>query len=210
MELKKLLALGLALGLSVGSVGCTNKKGETTTDNNTNTTQNSTTTQDNGYLNTEYANTYSGLYTNNISPLNNYAMYSSVDEVNNAYKTKEYPGNEKYLSEVKAAYQDSKEKLQAFVNGLKNDAKTDDAKLKEANQELIDEGEDLIEEIDEKISRLDTIPKDAYNKSQDEFIKLVDDTTKVENDVRSEFDKMIKYMNNMLGIDTTSNNGKNK
>ncbi len=210
MELKKLLALGLALGLSVGSVGCTNNKGQTTTDNNTNATKNNTTTQDNGYLNTEYANTYSGLYTNNISPLNNYAMYSSVDEVNNVYKTKEYPGNEKYLSEVKAAYQDSKEKLQAFVNGLKNDAKTDDEKLKEANQELIDEGEDLIDEIDEKIKKLDTIPKDAYNKSQDEFIRLVDDTTRVENDVKSEFDKMIKDMNNMLGIDTTSNNGKNK
>lgn len=206
MALKKLIAIGLSLGLALGTFGCNNKE-NTTTDKNT---TNNSTNEESTITDTEYANRYYGLYNNNISPLNNYAMYRSVEDVNNAYKDKDYPGNEKYVTEVKSAYEDSKEKIQAFIDGLKNDVQTEDKDLKDANDKLIAQGEILISEIDEKIKKLDTIPKDAYTKTKDEFIKLVDDTTKVENDASNEFDKMIQDMNKMLGIDTKQNTNNTK
>ena len=46
------------------------------------------------------------------------------------------------------------------------------------NEDLIAEGEKLIKDIDGKIAKLDKITKNDYNKTQDEFIKLVDDTVK--------------------------------
>ena len=139
-------------------------------------------------------------------------MYTDVDTANNAYKDKEYPGNEKYLSDVKAAYKDSKEKIQSFVDGLKNDAKTDDAELKKMNEDLIAEGEKLIKDIDGKIAKLDKITKNDYNKTQDEFIKLVDDTVRAGENVTNTFGDMLRNMNTKLGIDRKTienNNTKN-
>ncbi len=200
MKLRKTLAIGLSIGLALGTFGCSNK---TETPNEENITNNSA-TETNKYAGTEYYNQYSDLYSNNLRPLSNYNIYRTVDDVNKAYENEnDYPGNEKYLSDLKAAYKDSKEKIQAFIDGLKNDVKTDDKDLKAANDELIAEGEKLINEIDNKMKKLDTISEDDYSKSKDEFIKLVDDTTKVEGDVSNEFDKMIKNMNEMLGINTT-------
>ena len=204
MNLKKILVVGLSLSVVLGAFGCSKKTDNTPNDNttNNNTTNN---TEGNKYEGTEYYRQYNDLYSTNITPLNNYTMYGTVEGVNNNYKNKEYPGNEKYLTEVKEAYRDSRDKLQSFVDGLKNDAKTEDANLKAANDELIAEGEKLIKDIDVKIKKLDEVPKDAYDKTQDEFINLVNDTTKLENETTNEFDKMIRDMNKMLGINTNSN-----
>lgn len=198
MKLRKILAVGLSLSVALGAFGC-NRKTDDTPNNTTNNTG-----EGNKYESTEYARQYSDLYSNNLLPLNDYTMYRTVEDVNNNYKNKEYPGNEKYLADVKAAYKDSREKLQKFVDGLKNDAKTEDADLKAANEDLIAEGEKLIKDIDARIKKLDEIPKDAYNKTQDEFINVVNDTTKLENETTNEFDKMIRDMNKMLGINTNT------
>lgn len=203
MNFKKILAVGLSLSVALGAFGCSKK---TNTTPNTTTNNATTNTADkNKYEGTEYVKSYNELYSTNITPLNNYTMYGTVEGVNNNYKNKEYPGNEKYLTEVKEAYKDSKEKIQSFINGLKNDAKTEDADLKAANDKLIAEGEKLIKDIDAKIKKLDEIPKTAYDKTQDEFIKVVNDTTKLENETTNEFEKMIRDMNKMLGINTNSN-----
>ena len=159
-----------------------------------------------------FFNTYTGLYDKSVGTLGGYNMYTDVDTANNAYKNKEYPGNEKYLSDVKAAYKDSKEKIQSFVDGLKNDAKTDDAELKKMNEDLIAEGEKLIKDIDGKIAKLDKITKNDYNKTQDEFIKLVDDTVRAGENVTNTFGDMLRNMNTKLGIDRKTienNNTKN-
>ncbi|MCC3669437.1 MULTISPECIES: hypothetical protein [Terrisporobacter] len=159
-----------------------------------------------------FFNTYTGLYDKSVGTLGGYNMYTDVDTANNAYKDKEYPGNEKYLSDVKAAYKDSKEKIQSFVDGLKNDAKTDDAELKKMNEDLIAEGEKLIKDIDGKIAKLDKITKNDYNKTQDEFIKLVDDTVRAGENVTNTFGDMLRNMNTKLGIDRKTienNNTKN-
>ena len=159
-----------------------------------------------------FFNTYTGLYDKSVGTLGGYNMYTDVDTANNAYKDKEYPGNEKYLSDVKAAYKDSKEKIQSFVDGLKNDAKTDDAELKKMNEDLIAEGEKLIKDIDGKIAKLDKITKNDYNKTQDEFIKLVDDTVRAVENVTNTFGDMLRNMNTKLGIDRKTienNNTKN-
>lgn len=159
-----------------------------------------------------FFNTYTGLYDKSVGTLGGYNMYTDVDTANNAYKDKEYPGNEKYLSDVKAAYKDSKEKIQSFVDGLKNDARTDDAELKKMNEDLIAEGEKLIKDIDGKIAKLDKITDDDYNKTQDEFIKLVDDTVRAGENVTNTFGDMLRNMNTKLGIDRKTidnNNTKN-
>lgn len=128
-------------------------------------------------------------------------MYTDIESVNKAYKEKEYPGNKKHLEEVKAAYRDSREKIQIFVNGLKKDVKTDDQELNKMNQDLISEGEKLIRDIDAKLAKLDNITEDDYNKTQDEFIKLVDDTVRGAETVTNRFDDVLKNMNRRLGID---------
>ena len=156
-----------------------------------------------------FFNTYTGLYDKSVGTLGGYNMYTDVDTANNAYKDKEYPGNEKYLSDVKAAYKDSKEKIQSFVDGLKNDAKTDDAELKKMNEDLIAEGEKLIKDIDGKIAKLDKITKNDYNKTQDEFIKLVDDTVRAGENVTNTFGDMLRNMNTKLGIDRKTIENKN-
>ena len=161
--MKKFITLALSFLLLFTAVACNNK-------------DNAQPESANKVADKTFFNTYTGLYDKSVGTLGGYNMYTDVDTANNAYKDKEYPGNEKYLSDVKAAYKDSKEKIQSFVDGLKNDARTDDAELKKMNEDLIAEGEKLIKDIDGKIAKLDKITKNDYNKTQDEFIKLVDDT----------------------------------
>lgn len=159
-----------------------------------------------------FFNTYSGLYDKSVGTLGGYKMYTDVNTAEDAYKDKEYPGNETYLNDVKAAYKDSKEKIQEFVDGLKNDAKTDDKELNKMNNDLISEGEKLIKDIDAKTAKLDQIPKTDYNKTKDEFIKLVNDTVKTGDNVTNDFVNMLKNMDKKLGIDrkTIENNNTNK
>lgn len=191
--MKKFLTLTLSLLLLFTAVACSNKtKTETRTGTKTETTDK--------VADKTYLNTYTGLYDKNLGTLSDYNMYTDVNTVTNTYKEKKYPGNEKYLNDVKAAYKDSKEKIQAFVDGLKNDGKTEDSELKKMHESLIAEGEKSIKDIDAKIAKLDKISKDDYNKTQDEFIKLVDDTVRAGENVTNNFVKMLKDMDTKLGI----------
>ena len=150
--------------------------------------------------NNDYYNTYTGLYNESIGTLAGYRMYADVNSVENEYKNKEYPGNEAYLNEVRAAYEDSRDKIQSFVDGLKNDAKTDDKEINKMNEDLIREGEKLIKEIDRKITKLNEIKEKDYEKNQDEFIKYVYDKTREGEHETNEFEKMLNNMNERLGI----------
>lgn len=197
--MKKLITLALSFLLLFTAVACNNK--EQAQQESTDKVADKT-----------FYNTYIGLYDKSVGTLGGYNMYTDVNTANEAYKDKEYPGNEKYLSDVKAAYKDSKEKIQSFVDGLKNDVKTDNAELKKMNEDLIAEGEKLIKDIDGKIAKLDKITKNDYNKTQDEFIKLVDDTVKSGKNVTNTFGDMLRNMDIKLGIDRKTienNNTKN-
>ena len=186
--MKKIITLALSFLLLFTAVACSNK-------------DNAQPESANEVADKTFFNNYTGLYDKSIGTLGAYKMYTDVDTANSAYKDKEYPGNEKYLSDVKSAYKDSKEKIQSFVDGLKNDVKTKDTELKKMNDDLIAEGEKLIKDIDDKIAKLDKITKDDYNKTQDEFIKLVDDTVRTGENVTNTFDDMLKNMDKKLGID---------
>lgn len=197
--MKKFITLALSFLLLFTAVACSNK-GQAQPESA------------NKVADKTYFNTYTGLYDKSIGTLGGYNMYTDVKTAESAYKDKEYPGNEKYLSDVKAAYKDSREKIQSFVNGLKNDAKTEDTELKKMNEDLIAEGEKLIKDIDGKIAKLDKITKNDYNKTQGEFIKLVDDTVRAGENVTNTFGDMLRNMNTKLGIDRKAienNNTKN-
>ena len=97
MNLKKILAIGLSLSVALGVFGCSNKSDNQSKDNTTNSATTNDTNK-NKYEGTEYYRQYNDLYSTNITPLNNYTMYGTVEGVNNNYKNKEYPGNEKYLT----------------------------------------------------------------------------------------------------------------
>lgn len=194
--MKKFITLTLSFLLLFTVVACSNREQARPENVNENANGNTNEVTDKAYY-----NSYTGLYDQNIGTLAAYDMYTDVDTATNAYKDKEYPGNEKYLNDVKAAYKDSKEKIQSFVDGLKNDVKTDDTELKKMNEDLIAEGEKLIQDIDAKTARLDQITKDDYNKTQDEFIRLVNDTVSTGDNVTNNFNKMLKNMDLRLGID---------
>ncbi len=196
--MKKFITLTLSFLLLFTVVACSNREQARPENANGNTNGN---TNANEVTDKAYYNSYTGLYEQSIGTLGAYDMYTDVDTATNAYKDKEYPGNEKYLTDVKAAYKDSKEKIQSFVNGLKNDAKTDNAELKKMNEDLIAEGEKLIQDIDAKTARLDKITKEDYNKTQDEFIRLVNDTVSTGENVTNNFRGMLKNMDLRLGID---------
>lgn len=194
--MKKLITLALSLLFIFAAVACSNDRASTNT--NTNNTG-----ADKAGIE-QYSTYYSDLYNQNIKPLSGYNMYTDVNTVNEAYKDKDYPGNEKYLADVKAAYKDSKEKIQLFVDGLRKDAKTDDKELNKMNQDMINQGEKLIKEIDNKLAKLDNITAKDLTKSKDDFIKLVDDTVKSEKSDVNSFSDMIKNMNKKLGIDNNT------
>ena len=201
-KMKKFITLALSFLIIGAAVGCSNK------DKNQMQSQSGTTNEMNDQA---YYNTYTGLYNESIGTLGAYDMYTDVNTATNAYKNKEYPGNEKYLSEVKAAYKDSRDKIQTFVNGLKKDVDTGDTELKQMNKDLISQGEKLIKDIDTKLVKLDEITEADYNKTQDEFIKLVHDTVQVGDNVSNDFTNMLKNIDKKLGIDrnTIQNNNMN-
>lgn len=205
MKAKKMVIAGLSLALSLSMVAC-NKK-ETTPSSDTNTTTQQNTADTTNTATNDYVERYSRFYGDSIGNLGMYKMYETPESTTEYYKTNTYPGNEKYVEDLKAAYKDSRDKIQTFVNDLKNDAKTDDKKISDMNQKLIDEGEKTISNIDARLKNLDSIPKDIYNNTQDDFIKAVDDATRVKDETISEFNKMLDEMNKMLGINPNNNSG---
>ena len=216
MSNKKLLALGLTVALSLGAVGCSTKETQNSNKKQTQNTSPSTSEQENrdlGQQNTtvgnDYTERYQTGYNNYIKGLENYTMYNTAETTREYYKTNEYPGNEKYVNDLKSAYKDSKEKIRTFIDDLKNNAKTDDADLKKMNENLIAAGERTIDNIDKRLKKLDELPKDIMNKSQDEFINAVDEATRIEDDIENGFDKLLRDMNKALGLDTNMNNNTN-
>ncbi|MCR8744781.1 hypothetical protein [Romboutsia lituseburensis] len=200
MNLKKITTTGLSLALILGMTGCTSKT-KTVEEKKVETP----TTEETKVVDKEYLNKYSKVYGDYETGLKDYQMYLTPEKVTEYYTTNEYPGNEKYLENVKMAYKTSKEKTQAFVNSLKNDIKTDDTNIKKMNESLIAEGEKTIANIDAKLKKLDEIPKDAVSKTQEEYIKLVDESVKIKDESKSEFTKMIDEMNKKLGINVNNN-----
>ena len=79
------------------------------------------------------------------------------------------------------------------------------------NEDLIAEGEKLIKDIDAKIAKLDKITENDYNKTQNEFIQLVNDTVNTGENVASGFSEMLRNMDVRLGInrDTINKNNTN-
>lgn len=205
MKAKKILLTGVALSLSLSLVACNNK--ETTPKQNNNTTNNTTTTQDNATtMPTDYTSQYANFYDANLSNLGMYRMYETPEAATEYYKTNKYPGNKQYVEDLKAAYKDSRDKIQTFVNDLKNDAKTDDKEISDMNQQLIAEGEKTIKDIDARLKNLDNLPENIYDKGQDDFIKAVDEGVRVKDNTGSQFNNLLQKMNDMLGIDTGTNN----
>lgn len=208
MKLKKLMTIGLSLMLSLGVVACNNnakKVNEKTPGTKVETpTGDKTSVRDN-----DYVTQYSKYYGDYMNDLNNYKVYLSPQSVSKYYETNEYPGNEKYLSNVKEAYKDARDKTQAFVNNLKNDVKTNDKELNKMNKDLIREGEKTIANIDTKLKNLDKIPKDDLTKSKADFMKVVDEVTRTEESAKSQFEKLLEDMNRSLGIDTSKYNNNN-
>ncbi|WP_270940065.1 hypothetical protein [Romboutsia lituseburensis] len=200
MNFKKIATTGLSLALILGMTGCTSKT-ETVEEKKVETP----TTEETKVVDKEYVNKYSKIYGDYETGLKDYEMYLTPEKVTEYYTTNEYPGNEKYLENVKMAYKTSKEKTQAYVDSLKNDMKTDDADLKKMNENLIAEGEKTIANIDQKLKKLDEIPKDAVSKTQEEYIKVVDESIKIKDETKSEFTKMIDEMNKKLGINVNNN-----
>ena len=200
--MKKIITVALSLLFVCGAVARNNRNNTTT--ENTETQEDTTDTIDQTYY-----NTYTGLYDENLAKITSEDMFSTnVDSAENIYRGVAYPGNRQYLTDVKKVYKDRKEKLQAFIDGLKNDVKTQDTELKKMNENLISEGEKLIKNIDTKIAKLDKITDDDYNKSEDDFVKLVDKTVKAEDTEANKFNDMLKEMDKKLGIDraTIQNN----
>jgi len=189
MKFKKVLTIGISLAVAMGAVACTNKEATPNPSE-----------QENVAMDNNYVEGYSKIYGDYMSGLKDYEMYSTPESINEYYATNEYPGNETYVSDMKAAYKDSRDKMQSFVNSLKNDVKTEDEDLKEMNDNLIAEGEKTIANIDEKLKKLDEVPKDAMTKTQEEFIKTVNETTTLKDETKSNFTKMLEDMNKKLDI----------
>ncbi|EPZ56463.1 hypothetical protein H477_2709 [[Clostridium] sordellii ATCC 9714] len=143
-----------------------------------------------------YKTEFGKLYDTNIARLENYSKYKdiAVEE-----PTKDYPGNEAYLNELKKSYKDSEVKLQEFVNSLKK-VKTDDQKLKEMNDKLIKEGDKVIGELKTRSKKLEEVPNDLMSKSEVEFRRGLNDLVKVDNTAKSDFEKMINDVNEFLGM----------
>lgn len=222
MKAKKTVVAGLSLLLALSMVACNKKETTPTNDtnntsqqdstNNTNTTAQQDSADTTNNATNDYVERYSRFYGDNIGNLSMYKMYETPEATTEYYKTNQYPGNEKYVEELKSAYTDSRDKIQTFVNDLKNDAKIDDKKISDMNQKLIDEGEKTISNIDARLKNLEAIPKDVYNNTQDDFIKAVDDATRVKDETVSEFNNLLDEMNKALGIspDTMNNTNNNQ
>lgn len=146
----------------------------------------------------EYAKKYNELYKKYISDLAKFDIYSDEDKAEEYFSKNEYPGNEKYLSNLKEAYNKSKENISSFILELRADNKIENPSLKAMNDELIAEGELTIMNIDEMLNRINQIPKEMEKKSKEEFIELVNKTADLADENENEFEEMIQYMNEKI------------
>lgn len=198
MKANKIILTVIALSLSMGLVAC-NKQQKNSMDN-------LTTNVDKTVADNNYVQKYSRFYGDNISNLNTYKKYETPQEAIKYYESNEYPGNKAYVSQLKNDYSDAKTKIQNFIDYIKNESPTDNKELTDLNNKLITEGEKTISIIDEKLKELDNIPEDTFNKSKEDFIKYVNKTTTLENQTQSDFNNLLKQLNEYLGIDNNTNN----
>ena len=210
----KFFILCLALLMVLGLVGCAINNNQATKNNTTNQVNQETPKNDTNQ--TEVAdNGYYDIYTRNYNasllPLEeNYTMYGNINTVEEYYKTNKYPGNKKYLEEVKKALKDSRDNVEQFVNNMEKEAKSNDNQVNKLNREMIDDGRDLIEDIDEAIRRLDRITEQDLNRSEPEFRRLVGDKIVLDDDMDNDFRDMLRNIERTLGIDRQNNKNMNK
>ena len=190
MNKKKIISVGLALALTVGAVGCTKKAAVNE--------PNPKTTESN--IPQEYTTNYTTGYNDYLYGLDKYNLYSNPGDINKIYENKEYPGNEAYLTDVKNAYKDSRDKIQGFVDTLKKETDIKDADLKKKNEELIAEGEKAIKDIDARLKNLEGVTSEYYTKSKEDFSKYVEETSTIKGNTENTFNKLVNDMNEMLGI----------
>ncbi|MGN1031864.1 MAG: DUF948 domain-containing protein [Intestinibacter sp.] len=214
----KFFVLCLTLLMVLGLVGCARRNNNEATRNNTaqeearnntNTTQNNNNNVDNGYY-----DIYTRNYNASLAPLEqNYTMYGNLNTVEEYYKTNKYPGNEKYLEEVKKALKDSRDNVEKFVDNMEKDAKSTNNEVERLNREMIDDGRDLIEDIDERIQKLNRITDQDLNRSEAEFRRLVGEQIMLEDKGENDFRDILRNLERQLGIDrnnTNINNNGNK
>lgn len=192
MKLKKTIFTMLAFTLLLNGVGCSKNEPKTTTE--------APQTQENTVADEKYIQNYSKYYSDYIVGLNEYSMYETPEKVTEYYTTNQYPGNEAYLTNLETAYKDTRDKLQSFVDSLKNDVTTTDENLKKKNEELIKSGEQTISNIDAKLKQLESYPKENMNLAQEEFIKSVNEATTLKDETKTDFSKLLQDMNKTLGI----------
>ena len=210
----KFFILCLALLMVLGVVGCARNNNDQATKNNAvqetpgdNTNQNNAANDvaDNGYY-----DIYTRNYNASLLPLEeNYTMYGNLNTVEEYYKTNKYPGNKKYLEEVKKALKDSRDNVEKFVNNMEKEAKSNDNQVNKLNREMIDDGRDLIEDIDERIQRLDRITDQDLNKSETEFRRLVGERIMLDDDGDNDFRDILRNIERTLGIDRQNNKNNN-
>ncbi len=199
MKYSKLVMLGLIGVLTFGAVGCTNKTAEKTEEKKA--TQSTTENIDNMYKDMtleNYKTEFGKMYQTNMARLDNYNGYEQirVDEA-----TKDYPGNEKYVADLKKNYEESKKQVDEFTTSLKK-VDTKDPKVKEMNDKLISESEKLSKELNTRIKKLGEIPSDLMSKSEVEFRQGLSDTLKVDENVKSDFNKFMNDTKEFFGIKT--------
>ncbi|MGL5314012.1 MAG: hypothetical protein ACRC92_12260 [Peptostreptococcaceae bacterium] len=189
--MKKILVILLSFMLGISIVACSKK--EAVEEKNTT----------NGEV--DYTEKYSVLYNDYLAKLRNYNIFDKTDETIEYYKNNEYPGNESYVQMLKDAYNDIKENIQNYINGINEKIDTTDKDLLAMNEKLVAEGKKTIENINKRLENLDKLPKEAYSKSKEEFIRVVNDATKIDGETTSEFNKVLEEINKKLNIDIKNN-----
>ncbi len=193
----KLLVLFLTFLMVLGVVGCSNKNNENSA-NQSGTAQNQSATNGND----EYYNVYTKNYNASLEPLaNNYNMYGNIDTVEEYYKENDYPGNEKYLEEVRTALTESRNNVEQFVDNMEKDAKSDNEQINKLNKDMIEDGRDLVENIDERLKKLDEISNKDLQKSDAEFRRIVGEHIMLEEEGNNDFRKMLRDLDKELNID---------
>ncbi|WP_455543339.1 hypothetical protein [Intestinibacter sp.] len=196
----KLLVLMLAFLMVLGVVGCSKKNNENSA-NQSGTVQNQSGTTENT-ANDEYYNVYTKNYNASLEPLaNNYSMYGNIDRVEEYYKENNYPGNEKYLEEVRTALTESRDNVEQFIDNMEKDAKSDNEQINKLNKNMIEDGRDLVEKIDERLKKLDEISDKDLQKSDTEFRRIVGEHIMLEEESNHDFRKMLKDLDKELNID---------
>ena len=204
----KSLILCLTLLLVLGLVGCARQNDNNANKNNTNNTTENPVTDN---TNDQYYDIYTRNYDMSLAPLGeNYTMYGNLNDVEEYYKTNEYPGNKKYLQEVKDALNDSKDNVEQFINNMEKDAKSDNQDINKLNREMIEDGRDLVEDINESIRELDRITDQDLNRSEVEFRRLVGERIDIDDHRDNDFTEMLRNLENRLGIDRNNGNNNNK